>query len=76
MLLIDYWAVMTLFNKIHDFVRYGNIELCPCFLYILYENLLRKLCNRRLNTNLGGPQKRLEPSGETGNLVPCQETSP
>jgi hypothetical protein len=76
MLVIDYRAVMILFDKIHDFVRYGNIELCPCVLYILYENLVRMLCDHRLNKNLGGPQKRLEPFGERRNLLPCQEPSP
>jgi len=67
---------MILFDKIHAFVRYGNVELCPWFLYILYENLVRMLCDHRLNTNLGGPQKRSVPFGERRNLLPCQEPSP
>jgi hypothetical protein len=74
--LIGYRAVMILFDKIHDFVRYGNIELCPCFLYILYENMVRILRDRRVNTNLGEPQKRLEPFGEKRNLCPVRNRAP
>jgi len=54
MLLIDYRAVIILFHKIHEFFRLGNTELCPYFLYVLYENLVRMLCDHRLNTKLGG----------------------
>jgi hypothetical protein len=76
MLLIDYREFMILFDKIHDFFLYGNIELCPCFLSILNEKLVRMLWDHGLNTKLGGPQKRLEHFRERRNLLPCPKSSP
>ena len=75
MSLIDYRAVTILLHKIHDFFRCGNTELCPYFLCVPYVNLVRILCAHRLNTKLGGSQKRMEPFGERRNRLPCQGKS-
>jgi hypothetical protein len=76
MLLINCRVVIIFLCKIHDFFLCGNIELCLCFLCIRHENLAQMLRDHRLNTEMGGPQKRFEPLGNREISYPDRNRSP